>query len=1144
METEKLNNQILITNMNKDLTKIMCCGMLCILNIAGCTTTDLKCPQQEELHEVVFHAGWEPETKTVLQEDGSVWWSPGDEISLFVGDGDNGGYKLTSTNSEPSAATDFVGNIRKKSSTETYTAIYPYNEANTVDGNTIHTVLPIIQTAKDGAFEKDNFVSIARSDNETLYFRNFCSGIKFSVKNSGIKKIVIATRDSSSITGGLSYNIESGDGQFDSDASSEVTVNAPSESGFEVGKFYYAVLFPFKNDSGVDITYSTEDKTATLECPAPIEFKRGVFKRLYEKDATLQFHGSKAVFKTNVILPEGVDKTLITQAVFLTHNGTKTATVIPCSVEEGYEPIYFELDGTVAKYYTTASTIEIRTAWGMFDGWKSIKELDLSMFNTKQTSSDFSQMFAHCNALEELNISTFDTENISFFSNMFLGCSSLKSLDVSSFDTSNAKTLYGMFSGCKQLRSLDVSGFVTSLVTDFGYMFYECYNLDHIDVSQFDLGSAENVSDMFCSCYSLSDINTHNWKSSKIVDMNSMFTDCRSVSSLDLSGLELSNVNNMQLMFRGCSNLSDLKLSKIGTPHLITWGLSWMFADCQKLKALDLSNFDTSDVEDFSLVFYQCYNLKSLNLNGWNTSNATNMKWMFLGCSSLQNIDLSMFDTSKVTDMDKLFSGCSSLEKLDLSNWKTSNVTDMSCAFEGCRNLEALDISSFSSDHLSDVYAMFGYTHKLSAINMGDFNISSLSIQNTFFEMAKNTPHCYIRCTESQKTAIEPNLNNLEKIVWITDGSALPDDISSIDESLYYSTDYSKDKTVKVLQKASEGAGVDLILIGDGYSDRMIESGEYDCDMERTVESIFLYEPFKSFRHLFNIYIAYAVSENEVIGKSTVFDSYATRATVGHIGSNDSQRILSYSMNASGKGDPRDVATIVVLNSEVSDGVCINFLHTSHVAGSDYHSDPNWDDYHGGNGYAVVSGPKQDGYEETVIHEFGHMFGKLADEYINDGDDYQGISEQEKLNLQEFFPYGMNKNIDVTDDPASIKWSHFLSDSRYSNSGTGIFEGANQYRTGVWRPSENSIMRNMSGQFNAPSREAIYYRIHKLAYGKDWQYNFEDFVQWDLKNIQSETKASVQSVPYPARVNERKPFFKMEKIHDNDGREMIRMIMN
>lgn len=68
---------------------------------------------QEELHEAVFHAGWAPETKTILQEDGSVWWSPGDEISLFVGN-TNANYHLTSTNDVASAATDFVGDISEK----------------------------------------------------------------------------------------------------------------------------------------------------------------------------------------------------------------------------------------------------------------------------------------------------------------------------------------------------------------------------------------------------------------------------------------------------------------------------------------------------------------------------------------------------------------------------------------------------------------------------------------------------------------------------------------------------------------------------------------------------------------------------------------------------------------------------------------------------------------------------------------------------------------------------------------------------------------------------------------------------------------------------------------------------------------------
>lgn len=51
-------------------------------------------------------------------------------------------------------------------------------------------------------------------------------------------------------------------------------------------------------------------------------------------------------------------------------------------------------------------------------------------------------------------------------------------------------------------------------------------------------------------------------------------------------------------------------------------------------------------------------------------------------------------------------------------------------------------------------------------------------------------------------------------------------------------------------------------------------------------------------------------------------------------------------------------------------------------------------------------------------------------------------------------------------------------------------------------------MDNNTGGFNAPSREAIYYRINKLAYGKDWEYDYEDFVEYDAIN----RSASAESV--------------------------------
>ena len=68
------------------------------------------------------------------------------------------------------------------------------------------------------------------------------------------------------------------------------------------------------------------------------------------------------------------------------------------------------------------------------------------------------------------------------------------------------------------------------------------------------------------------------------------------------------------------------------------------------------------------------------------------------------------------------------------------------------------------------------------------------------------------------------------------------------------------------------------------------------------------------------------------------------------------------------------------------------------------------------------------------------------------------------------------------------------------NEGIGIFEGGLLYPKGVYRATEKSIMRSMNGNFNAPSREDIYHRIHKLAYGTIWNYDYEKFVEYDVIN--------------------------------------------
>ena len=1118
------------------MRKVLSLLIIPVLLIGCAKVKEAEVPQEQEgLHEVVFHAGWDTETRTVLQEDGSVWWSPGDEISLFI-KGDNGynedafghyGYKLTATNTEPAPKADFVGQIGEVPSDASYFAIYPYqsNLAYWEDGDFVF-IVPSSQEACEGTFNKNLVISAAISNNQNLYFRNLCGGIKFSVANEGIDRITIEASQGNPALGDpgdyiagylrISPNLNLS-WERNILISKELEIIAPNGGTFKPGTYYYIIL-PAMDYRGLKITYHKGNEIAIFREDSGITIKRSTFKRLYNKDADLTFKKipeSKAPL-FSPILPEGIDPETITEANFYVNSDKKTETVIG-PAWDGYETVYFEQIGTAVNYYTSAEVYEVLSANSMFSGWRSLEKLDLSAFLTDKCDN---------------------------FSGMFEYCSSLKMLDLSNFDTHDAHSFYGMFRECRNLRTIDLSSFQTSSASDFGYMFQRCINLSDVDVTGFDFRSAESVRMMFEDCHLLSTIDTHEWKSSTISDMNSMFHGCRNVTSLDISGLDLTHVDDMQSMFSDCQNLTELKLSKTRTACLKTWGVAGMFSNCQKLKTLDLSNFDTSDVTDLSLVFFQCYNLESINLEGWDTSNVTNMQWMFLGCSSLQNINLSMFDTGNVTNMNKLFSGCRRMKSLDLSHWNTSNVTDLSYAFEGCMNLEQLNISSFTSNHMQNVYYLFGHANKLSAIDMGDFDLSTLS-PRVFYQIAKNSPQCYVRCTPQTKTALEQNndMQDISKIIWITDGSPLPENISSMDESLYYSSDFSKDKTVRIVQKASVGLGIDLVLMGDGYSDRMINAGDYDRDMERAIDGIFSYEPFASFKELFNILIIYAVSDNEVIGKSTAF---SIEYNSDGIRTNDSQAIFSYSMSASSKGDQREIATVVVVNSDIGDGVAYNFMETS-AEGEvfDYHNDLNWDDYHGGKNFAIVSGPSISEFNSIVIHEFGHSFGNLADEYTYSDDEYATLPENIKNDLLYIFPYGLWKNIDVTDDPATIKWHHFLTDSRYSESGTGVFEGGKLYRAGVWRPSEESVMNNHLWKwgFNAPSREAIYYRIHKLAYGKDWSYDFEDFVQWDLKNIQHPTQSSARYVPSPLRVD-RAPYFKMEESITNDGKKMITIIMN
>lgn len=303
----------------------------------------------------------------------------------------------------------------------------------------------------------------------------------------------------------------------------------------------------------------------------------------------------------------------------------------------------------------------------------------------------------------------------------------------------------------------------------------------------------------------------------------------------------------------------------------------------------------------------------------------------------------------------------------------------------------------------------------------------------------------------------------------------------------YTSTDFSKDGEVLTLQQATVGNGIDIVFLGDAYVDRdMAAGGLYETVMRRAMDEFFAIEPYKTFRNRFNVYAVKAVSLNDRIGDgctTALGTSFGNGTEV--FGNYD--KCYEYALKVPGITKRDNLLVTVLVNTYRNVGTTSMTVSTqSSVA------------------FSTTFGNELDDFGSVVRHESGgHGFAFLDDEYVvNPNAVPQWFIEDR---VEKYEKYGWFANVDFTQDPQKVKWSAFLSDERYQGR-VGLFEGA-LYATGVWRPSENSMMRDDLEYFNAPSRWAIYKRIMELS-GEE--YSFETFLEYDAVN-----RNAVLSAPRP-----------------------------
>ena len=146
--------------------------------------------------------------------------------------------------------------------------------------------------------------------------------------------------------------------------------------------------------------------------------------------------------------------------------------------------------------------------------------------------------------------------------------SDAKNVDLTMISPRNETSLERLFFRNENLVSIDVSNWDTSQVTYFIQAFSQNHNLESIDVSKWNTSNVENMAHMFMMCSSLTTLDLSGFDTSKVTTMISMFNGCSSLTTLDLSGFDTSKVNNMEHMFLNNIKLSEVKCDGMKLPNI------------------------------------------------------------------------------------------------------------------------------------------------------------------------------------------------------------------------------------------------------------------------------------------------------------------------------------------------------------------------------------------------------------------------------------------------------------------------------------------------------------------------------------------------------------------------------------------------
>ncbi|HSK16000.1 MAG TPA: M64 family metallopeptidase [Gaiellaceae bacterium] len=274
---------------------------------------------------------------------------------------------------------------------------------------------------------------------------------------------------------------------------------------------------------------------------------------------------------------------------------------------------------------------------------------------------------------------------------------------------------------------------------------------------------------------------------------------------------------------------------------------------------------------------------------------------------------------------------------------------------------------------------------------------------------------------------------------------------------------------------------LNLVILGDGYT--ASEQQKFRDDVDRNLNVQWSVEPFRSYRHYFNVYRLEIVSQDS--GISCDPDD-------GNVRRNTPLR-LNFANNCPAGA----LARGITYGPALAPGGCMG-LNSPGCSGSQQHNLfmstylaplgvsgqnvqtlalANTFTYGGiGGTQATTSGGSPQG-PLISTHELGHSLGQMADEYPYSARDvvrpcYTG---GEPGSFHHTIRTSTQNMIDT-----QHKWWRWIGEESLSGGTIGLWEGGNTFPCGVRRPSQHSMMRWLGFSFDQVGREHMTYRITGL----------------------------------------------------------------